>query len=172
MTLTSDSDIHNRPSKKILILLDYARSATQVAEKGFAIAKSMNGEVILLHVQEDASYYTTPGYVPIVGFNNFNHTDFLEMIDVEGLKKAGMHFMNNMKQYLGDENIKIIIEEGDIADVAMKTAQDLNADMIVIGSRSRNWLEKVFIGSSAVKVLDHTKIPLLVIPVNEGDNLK
>jgi len=171
MTLTSDTENPNRPSKKILIALDYARSATQVAEMGYSVAKAMNGEVILLHVMEDVAYYSTPGYVPIVGFNNFNHTDFLEMIDVEGLKKAGMHFMNNMKDYLGDENIKIVIEEGDIADVVMKTARDLNIDIIVIGSRSRNWLEKVFIGSSAVKVLDQTNNPLLVIPVNEDDNL-
>jgi nucleotide-binding universal stress UspA family protein len=172
MTLNSDTVIFNRPIKKILIALDYARSATQVAEMGYSIAKSMNGEVILLHVMEDVAYYSTPGYVPIVGFNNFNHTDFLEMIDIEGLKKAGMHFLNNMKQYLGDDTIKIEVEEGDIADVVMKTARKMNVDMIVIGSRSRNWLEKVFIGSSAIKVLDHTTIPLLVIPVNEEENIK
>lgn len=172
MTATSDTNSPEKPVKKILIALDYARSATEVADTGHSIAKAMNGEVILLHVMEDAAYYSTPGYVPIVGFSNFSHTDFLEMIDVEGLKKAGMHFMDKMKHHLGEESIQTIIEEGDIADSIIKTARQLNADIIVIGSRSRNWLEKVFIGSTAVKVLDHTPVPLLVIPVKEDNHSK
>lgn len=172
MTATSATHIPGMSSKKVLIALDYARSAAEVADTGYSIAKAMNGEVILLHVMEDVTYYSTPGYVPIVGFSNFSHTDFLEMIDVEGLKKAGMHFMERMKHHLGDESIQTVIEEGDIADRIIKTAHDLQADIIVIGSRSRNWLEKVFIGSTAVKVLDHTPVPLLVIPVKEDNNTK
>lgn len=172
MIATSNTNNPEKPVKKVLIALDYARSATEVADTGFSIAKAMNGEVILLHVMEDAAYYSTPGYVPIVGFSNFSHTDFLEMIDVEGLKKAGMHFMEKMKHHLGEESIQTVIEEGDIADRIIKTAHQLNADIIVIGSRSRNWLEKVFIGSTAVKVLDHTPVPLLVIPLQEDNNSK
>lgn len=172
MTVSSDTNIPIRPAKKILIALDYARSATEVADTGYSIAKSMNAQAFLLHVMEDVTYYSTPGYVPIVGFSNFSHTDFLEMIDVEGIKKAGMHFMENMKHHLGDESIQTIIEEGDVANMVVKTAIQLNADLIVIGSRSRNWLEKVFIGSTAVKVLDHTPVPLIVIPVKEDTNSK
>ncbi|HLN72830.1 MAG: universal stress protein [Methylococcaceae bacterium] len=172
MTVTSDTNTPIGPTKKILIALDYARSATEVADIGYSIAKSMNGQVILLHVMEDASYYSTPGYVPIVGFSNFSHTDFLQMIDVEGIKKAGDHFMDKMKHHLGDESIQTIIEEGDVADMVIKTALKVNADIIIIGSRSRNWLEKVFIGSTAVKVLDHSPVPLLVIPVKDDNNSK
>ena len=170
MTTPSDPNNSIRRSKKILIALDYARSAREVAEVGYSISKAMNAEVILLHVMADSAYYSTPGYMPIVGFSNFNHADFLEMIDVEGLRKAGMHFMDRMKSHLGDENITSLIEEGDVADIVIKTASQLNADMIVIGSRSRNWLEKVFTGSTAVKVLDLTTIPLLIIPVKEDSN--
>jgi len=172
MTTPSAPNIPIRPGKKILIALDYARSAQEVAEMGYSIAKAMNAEVILLHVMADITYYSTPGYMPIIGFSNFNHADFLEMIDVEGLKKAGMHFMDRMKDHLGDENITTVIEEGDVAEIVTKTAHNMNADIVVIGSRSRNWLEKVFIGSTAIKVLDHTTIPLLIIPVKEDSNSK
>lgn len=172
MATFSDPNIPVKSSKKILIALDYARSAQEVAEMGYSIAKAMNGETILLHVMADPTYYSTPGYMPIIGFSNFNHADFLEMIDVEGLKKAGMHFMERMKHHLGDETITTIIEEGDVADMVIKTAIQMNADIIVIGSRSRNWLEKVFVGSTAIKVLDHSTIPLLIIPVKEDSNSK
>lgn len=172
MTTPSDLNVPLRPVKKVLVALDYARSAQEVAEIGYAIAKNMNADVILLHVMADVAYYSTPGYMPIIGFSNFNHTDFMEMIDVEGLKNAGMHFMDRMKDHLGDESVTTIIEEGEVADIVNRTAQQMNADMVVIGSRSRNWLEKVFIGSTAVKVLDHTTVPLLIIPVKEDINSK
>lgn len=172
MTTPSNPNVPLRQVKKVLIALDYARSAQEVAEIGYSIARDMNAEVILLHVMADVAYYSTPGYMPIIGFSNFNHADFMEMIDVEGLKNAGMHFMDRMKDHLGDESVTTIIEEGDVADIVNRTAHQMNADMIVIGSRSRNWLEKVFIGSTAVKVLDHTTVPLLVIPVKEDINSK
>lgn len=167
MNAPSDPNVQIRPVKKILIALDYARSAQEVAEMGYSIAKSMNAEVILLHVMADVAYYSTPGYMPIIGFSNFNHSDFLEMIDVEGLRNAGLHFMDRMKDHLGDATIQSLLEEGDVAETVIRTATELNADIIVIGSRSRNWLEKVFIGSTAVKVLDHSTIPLLIIPVKD-----
>lgn len=172
MATFSDPNIPIKPIKKILIALDYARSAQEVAEMGYSVAKAMNAETILLHVMADIAYYSTPGYMPIIGFSNFNHSDFLEMIDVEGLKKAGMHFMERMKHHLGDDTITTVIEEGEVADVVIKTGIHMNADIIVIGSRSRNWLEKVFIGSTAVKVLDHSTVPLLIIPVKEDSNSK
>lgn len=172
MTIPSSPAYTPRPVKKVLIALDYARSAQEVAETGYSIAKNMNAEVVLLHVMADVAYYSTPGYMPIIGFSNFNHADFLEMIDVEGLKHAGMHFLDRMKDHLGDESITTILEEGDVDEMVNQTAHQLNAGMIVIGSRSRNWLEKVFIGSTAVKVLDHATVPLLIIPVKEDINSK
>lgn len=172
MTTPSNPNVPLRQVKRVLIALDYARSAQEVAEIGYSIARNMNAEVILLHVMADVAYYSTPGYMPIIGFSNFNHADFMEMIDVEGLKNAGMHFMDRMKDHLGDESVTTIIEEGDVADIVNRTVNQMNADMIVIGSRSRNWLEKVFIGSTAVKVLDHTTVPLLIIPLKEDINSK
>lgn len=172
MTTPSYPNFSLSHAKKILIALDYARSAQEVAEMGYSIAKNMNAEVILLHVMADVTYYSTPGYMPITGFDDFNHADFLEMIDVEGLRKAGMHFMDRMKDHLGDPSIKSMLEEGDVADTVIRVATEMKADIIVIGSRSRNWLEKVFIGSTAVKVLDHATVPLLIIPVKEDIHLK
>ena len=39
--------------KKILIALDYNPSAQTVAEKGFALAKTMQAATVLLHVMEN-----------------------------------------------------------------------------------------------------------------------
>ena len=54
--------------KKVLIALDFNPTAQKVAEIGFSMAKSMNAEVILLHVITDPVFYSTAGYSPIMGF--------------------------------------------------------------------------------------------------------
>ena len=161
------SNFKIRTIKKVLIALDYDRSAQEVAQWGFSIAKAMQGEVVLLHVLGDIAYYSTPEYMPIMGFSNFSHTEFLEMVDLEGLKKAGSLFLERIKNHLGDETIKTVIEEGEVADMVLKTALRSHADIIVIGSHSRNWLEKVLVGSTAEKVLGQTTMPLLIVPVKE-----
>ena len=58
--------------KKILIALDYSPSAQQVAEAGSELAKSMNAQVILLHVIYDPTYYSSINYSPIMGFEGLS----------------------------------------------------------------------------------------------------
>lgn len=171
METTLKSNFNIRPIKKVLIALDYDRSAQEVAQLGFSIAKAMNGEVVLLHVLADIAYYSTPEYSPIMGFSDFTHTEFLQMVDVDGLKKAGKHFLEKIKHHLGDDTITTVIEEGDVADMVLKTAMRSHADIIVIGSHSRKWLEKILVGSTAEKVLSQTTKPLLIVPVKEEGKL-
>ena len=170
METPPESNFNIRSIKKVLIALDYDQSAQEVAQWGFSIAKAMKGEVILLHVLGDMAYYSTPEYMPIMGFSNFSHTEFLQMVDLEGLKKAGNLFLEKIKNHLGDETIKTVIEEGEVADMVLKTALRSHVDIIVIGSHSRKWLEKVLVGSTAEKVLGQTTLPLMIVPVKEGNS--
>jgi nucleotide-binding universal stress UspA family protein len=43
-------------------------------------------------------------------------------------------------------------------------ADELHADIIILGSHSRKWLENIIMGSVTEKVLHNTKIPLLIVP--------
>ena len=44
----------------------------------------------------------------------------------------------------------------------LSTAQDKGCDLIVVGSHGRSGLSRILLGSETVKVLTHTKIPVLV----------
>jgi nucleotide-binding universal stress UspA family protein len=69
---------------------------------------------------------------------------------------------------LGDKTIQTIVKEGDFADSILATAKELKADVIVIGSHSRKWLENVVMGSVTEKVLHNTLIPLLIVPTKKS----
>jgi nucleotide-binding universal stress UspA family protein len=155
------------PLKKVLIALDYDPTSRQVAKKGFSLAKTMNAEVVLLHVIADATYYSSLEYSPVIGFGDFSNTDFFRIVDVNGLKKASENFLDELKKHLGDKTIRTTVEEGDTAESILKVAKHLHADMIVMGSHSRSGLEQILLGSVTEKVLHHTSIPLYIIPTKE-----
>jgi len=145
--------------KKVLIAVDYDETSIKVAEQGFSMAQAMNAETTLLHViSEQPAYYSS-------------YNLMLEWrVDMLGdLEKAVYTFMEKAKKSLGDDNIQIVVKFGDISDTILKTAKDLDADIIVIGSHSREWLEKIFLGSQAQDILKNTTLPLFIIPTKKQD---
>lgn len=145
--------------KKVLIAMDYDETSQKVAEVGFSMANALNAETILLHViSEQPVYYSSYTYMREL------------QVDILGdLKKATQVFLDKAKKHLGDESIKTILKEGDIAEAILKTAKEFNVDIIIIGSHSRKWLENIIMGSQAEEVLKKTSVPLFIIPTKKRD---
>ena len=117
---------------KVLIALDYNPTAQKVAEVGFSMAKSMDAEVILLHVITDPVFYSTAGYSPIMGFNGYMDMGPVQLDSIEGLKNASLQYLDKSRQHLGDKTIQTIVKEGDFAESILATAKELKADIIVV----------------------------------------
>ena len=153
--------------KKVLIALDYDPTAQKVAEVGFSLAKTMGAEVILMHVISDPVYYSSTEFSPIMGFTGTLDTGPMQLVSIDELKIAAQHFLDKSKHHLGDKTIQTQVNEGDFAESILKTAKDLHADIIVMGSHSRRWLENIVMGSVTEEVLHHTSIPLFIIPTRK-----
>jgi nucleotide-binding universal stress UspA family protein len=153
--------------KKVLIALDYNPTAQKVAEQGFSLAKAMNAEVTLLHVISDPVYYTAEEYSPIMGFDGFMQTGQMQLNNIDSLKKASLHFLDQSRKHLGDKSIQTLVEEGEYAESILGAAKVMHADVIVMGSHSRKWLENIVMGSVTEKVLRNTSIPLFIIPTKQ-----
>ncbi len=145
--------------KKVLIAIDYDETSQKVAEVGFSMAQAMNAETILLHViSEQPVYYSAYTYMREL------------RVDIMGdLKEAIRKFLAKAKKHLGDESIQTKLEVGDnIAEMILNTAKELDADVIVMGSHSRKWLENIILGSEAQDVLKKTTIPLFIVPTKKA----
>ncbi|MFA9390162.1 MAG: universal stress protein [Prolixibacteraceae bacterium] len=153
--------------KKVLIALDYDPTAQKVAEEGFALAKSMVAEVMLVHVITDPVFYTSTEYSPIMGLAGYMDTSQLQLDNLDGLKKAAHYFLDKTKRHLGDTSIQSVVKEGDIAESILEAANDFNADIIVTGSHSRRWLENILMGSVSENILHHTSIPIFIVPTKK-----
>jgi nucleotide-binding universal stress UspA family protein len=153
--------------KKVLIALDYDKSAQKVAQAGYALAKSMNAEVTLLHVISDPVYYSSTEYSPIMGLTDSLGVNPSQFESTDRLQKVSQHFLEIEKNRLGDEKIQTLLKEGDFADSILKTAKTVHAGIIVMGSHSRRWLEDIVMGSVTNKVLRNTSVPLFIVPIKK-----
>jgi nucleotide-binding universal stress UspA family protein len=151
--------------KKILIALDNNVGAQKVAADGYELSQALHAHTILMHVTSDSTYYSSLNYSPIMGFDTFSNLDVEQTNAVDELKRTAQDYLDNAKLDLGDETIETVLKEGDYAENILQTAKEVKADIIVVGTHSRKGLDKVLLGSVVEKVLHHTTIPLLIIPV-------
>jgi len=150
-----------------MIALDYDPSSVKVAEKGVALAKTMGAKIILMHVLSEPVYYSSLEYSPIVGFNDSMTMGTFRTDTIEGLKEAAQHFLDKTKHHLADETIQTILKEGETADSILEAAKSLHADIIVLGTHSRKWLENILMGSVTENVLKNSTLPLFIIPTKK-----
>jgi nucleotide-binding universal stress UspA family protein len=150
--------------KKIIIALDYDPSAEKVAETGYEIAKALNAETVLLHVEADPSYYAS-AYSPVMGFTGFD-IPAMEMPGTAHLHAEAKRFLEEVKKHLGDETIQTSVLDGDVTEAIMTVVNSLHADMVVMGTHSRRGFEKLLMGNLAESVLNKITVPLLAVPTH------
>ena len=129
----------------------------------------MSAEVLLLHVMVDPLYYSAIENYPITGYTGSVITP-MQLTDNDETKNQSKLFLDKIKLHLGNDAIQTIIKEGDFADKILKTAHEYHADMIVMGSHSRRWLEEILMGSVTEKVLHQSTVPLFIIPTHKTKN--
>jgi len=146
--------------KKVLIAMDYDVTSKKVADEGYSLAQSMNGETILLHVISELPVYYSE--------SNYTHEYKVDLLG--DLKKTSQAFLDRAKKHLGDDAVQTVLKEGEIAETILKTAKELDVDIIVMGSHSRKWLESILLGSQAEDVLQNSKIPVLIVPIKKKED--
>ena len=65
------------------------------------------------------------------------------------------------------DQVKAHIEEGVSWEAILKVADEIDADVIVMGTRTHSAVGQFFSGSTANKVMLNTKRPLLIIPLSK-----
>ncbi len=154
--------------KKICIALDASPSAEKIAKLGYEYAEALKAEVILIHVVYDAVVYAY-NYDPIMEYNGFLIQNNIEV--VESLEKEAEIFLQTTAKYLGEPDLEIKVLNGNAEVDILRFSENWNADLLVIGTHSHSALDNVLLGNIATKIVKHSKIPLLVIPVKNSNKI-
>jgi nucleotide-binding universal stress UspA family protein len=68
-------------------------------------------------------------------------------------------------EVLSLKNITARVEEGTPWKTILKVADEIEADVIVMGTRKHSSIGQLLLGSTATKTLSHSKRPVLVVPL-------
>jgi nucleotide-binding universal stress UspA family protein len=150
--------------KKVLIALDNHTNYSLVSSKGSELARALGASIALLHVFPD-TISTSPdvfsGLYPTIG--NMDMEQELKLAEL--LEEESRKFLNQVKLEINDETAEIYTTEGNVPFAILETAANCKADIIVMGSHSRNGLDTILMGNVAKQVLKHSHMPLFIIPV-------
>ena len=62
---------------------------------------------------------------------------------------------------------EVRVIEGQPDRVVLKTAEVCQADLIVMGDRESSGLSRIFLGSTVQKVVHHSDVPVLIVPLRK-----
>jgi len=136
--------------KKILVPIDGSDAARKALEYAIDLAKQTEASLILLNVIDPPS----PLYIALLGNleNNIRQIAEAYVAEAEGLCNSQ-----------GVESQKII-RTGHPVDEIIKAAEELHADLIVMGSRGKSALGSALVGSVTMGVVYmKTTFPVLVV---------
>lgn len=114
--------------KNILLVVDLSEDSRVIGERAKVLAARFGSQITLLHVVE---------YVPVEPMGEA----LLPTVQIEGeLVDRARQRLTELAQQLGLSQHPLLVETGGIKAEIIRTAQRLNADLIVVGSRERHGL--------------------------------
>lgn len=146
--------------KKILMLTDFSAHNHMFYEFGERIAADLHADLIPLHVYEVPHGYSKTGK----SFEEFSE------IMKENAKKDFKKFAS--KHENSDLECVMLLRDGDnIGNQIVEYAQEIEADLVLLGSRGRTASAAILLGSTAEKLVKANKILPMLIFKKKGETM-
>lgn len=136
----------------ILIPVDGSNFSENAAQRGIELAKQLSASVTLLSV------------IDIHFIINSSAEGMIDPALYKICEEQAHEHVDSIAEKYPHEHIKKIVEEGIPAEVILKTADSVKANMIIMGTHGRKGLKHVLMGSVAEYVVRHSKVPVMVVP--------
>ena len=149
-----DIDQHRR-IRRILIPTDFSEDASSIHEAALTLLGELQPDagIILLHVYHLPYEYTAYGAIP-------TSLDYFK--DVEG---AAEDRLSELAQPLRERGVTVetMAKEGYPPEIIVDEAENAGADLIAMGTHGRSGLAHLLLGSTAERVVQHAKCPVLTV---------
>jgi nucleotide-binding universal stress UspA family protein len=126
--------------KKILVPVDGSVKEEKSLGRAKTIAKAANASIVLLHVQEKMLLRLRPE-----------------------IAQVGTAILERTAKLLDGVEVERKLLPGDPAHFIIQTAEQVDADLIVMGSGGLSLPRRLFLGSVTDHVLHHATVPVLLV---------
>lgn len=150
MILSGDDDVD---FKEILVPVDFSQYASDAVDVALAFALSQGLDHINLH----HAFHLPYGH----------HKSTLPKEDMEADLRA--YAEEQMEKFVGSTDMRglqarmMIDCEPFVPRAVFRKVEETGADLVMVGSRGRNALASLLLGSNAEGILEHIKVPLVIV---------
>lgn len=144
--------------KTILFATDFSESSDHAFRYALSLARKFDSRLVIIHVINEP-VDLRGFYVPHISF------DKLEEEIEQGARKMMEKFCRTHAD--GYANIETHVVPGIPYDEIIKKADEVAADLVVVGTHGRTGLDHVLFGSTAEKVVRKSPIPVMTIRIKE-----
>lgn len=137
--------------KTIILPVEDSDFSQKAADRAIALAESLSIPLKVIYV---------------VDMNIFSNTLSNDQMSVQWenvLKNEGRSILDEIKNKAEERGIQVSthIEKGNPPDKILKYADD--EDLIIMGSKGKNTLDRIFIGSTSENVLHHAGSSVMIV---------
>ena len=146
--------------KTIVVAVDFSSDSSEALREGLVLGKMTGANIVLHHVIHDLPgnpgfYHKKKDKKKSIHLMTDAATDMM----VEFVKKSGAATSAKKAKI----KLSTSISKGLPHEELMKAAKKSKADAIVVGTSGRSGLSKLLMGSTAQRVVQMAKIPVIVV---------
>ncbi len=143
--------------KKILVATDFSASSAKAMDAASRLAEVHDARISLCHALEAPDENTLLGgsLKPLIEFSEEQRK--AEAALRADAKRAGL------AERLEDVVVRLHQPGNEVPELA----KELGCDLIVVGSHGRTGLHQLAIGSVTDRIVRHSTVPVLVVPLRE-----
>ncbi|WP_172197340.1 universal stress protein [Saccharibacillus qingshengii] len=139
---------------KILVAYDGSKASNKALDRAAALTKASPGAVLeVLHIYDYPRFFVGDGIAPVPGSVNKEFFDLAEQTVEEARRRLRE----------AEVDARIEMRQGAPAVLILEYAKELDADLIVIGSRGLGAIREFVLGSVSHNVVQQARVPVLVV---------
>ena len=145
----------NNNIRHILVPLDFSESSLNALETAIAIAKQHKAKIALLNVVDSSFMF------------GFKSVYYISEKTIDNIVDVSSRMLNPLVKKLKEKhelNCTSEIKVGLVPQSIIKTAYNNDVDLIIMGTHGASGVRKLFIGSTAQKVVKIASCPVLTVP--------
>lgn len=151
--------------KTLLVPHDFSTAAERAFAQASDLAALAGGRVVLLHVSPIPHGLRADSRI----LPDDGDGSTLVRIDEYMTSAAKKKLADLARERCPSAHLHALASEGDPADVILQQADELAADVIVMGTHGRSGVRRLLLGSVAERVLRRARVPVLVVRDTHAD---
>jgi nucleotide-binding universal stress UspA family protein len=146
---------------RVLCAVDFLPSSLAALDHALQLAGQVNGHAEVLHVLE------TAGDEEAVGLRHFSVPEYRAAREHEALEELRRLIPERARRWCA---VHERVAAGHPGWTLLRVAEEMQADLIVMGAGDRYHLRSMWLGGATDRVIQMAHAPVLIVPASKGGN--